>query len=108
MSAFLAARQGGSGAEDCLAPEALGSYCGPARACTSDDFDRDPGPICLYECKGERFDSVTAIDAGGGVDGRVSVYLQTDFDGGRHQNEALLLGHVPSGAFVIIEATTSA
>jgi hypothetical protein len=112
ISAFVAARLDGNGAEGCMTDEAVQRYCGP-RECTGVDFEADPGPICLYECFGQR---VAAFDVSASRrdDGAYVVYLQVDLSGTPtgvthpHQNEALVVGTAGDGRFAIIDASTSA
>lgn len=53
LRAFRSARLSGRGAEACLSVEAMdGFYCRPEAPCSSADFERFPGPGCLYACPG--------------------------------------------------------
>jgi hypothetical protein len=122
LSAFRAARVRGKGAEGCLTAKALASYCSVARPCSDNEFEADPGPICLYACGGYQVKDVT-FEVTRLADGTFSVSVEVDpqpvgtpsakrFPGSTH--EGLILGPgVPAGAtntapIVITDATTSA
>lgn len=59
LQAFRRARLNGHGAEGCLSVEALSFYCRANHPCAVEDFDRDPGPGCLYECPDSRLVDVS-------------------------------------------------
>jgi hypothetical protein len=123
LSAFRAARVQGSGAEHCLTAEALTAYCTASHPC-SDEFQRSPGPICLYDCGGYRVKDISFEVTRAG-DGTFSVYVGIDAQPGVASGgssagypasayEHLTIGPgMPFGSartapLVIVEATTSA
>ena len=73
LSAFRAARVRGSGAEHCLAAQALGAYCTASHPC-SREFQASPGPICLYECAGYKVKDMN-FEVTRAADGNFSVYV---------------------------------
>jgi hypothetical protein len=122
LSAFRAARVRGAGAEHCLTAHALTAYCTASHPC-SDEFQKSPGPICLYDCGGYRVKDMK-FDVTRAGDGTFSVYLEIDAqpagtsgatrDYPASTHESLTIGPgIPSNStstapLVIIEATSSA
>lgn len=104
MAAFERARVLGRGAEACLAEQAAVAYCGP-RPCTQAEFDRTPGPLCLYSCNGYAVKKLTWHEGAGGAVEVLTDFAEAQVAQGRPPSS---IEHLQLRGNVIVQATTSA
>ena len=103
MAAFEHARALGRGAEGCLGGQATSAYCGP-RKCSQAEFDRTPGPLCLYSCNGYAVSKLTwHVAPGGSVD--VLTSFTEEAPEGRPPSS---VEHLAVSGNIIVGATTTA